>query len=962
MEVKNILGIIIIVIAVFGGITLKWQFDKDWTSLYRDGDLIAKSKWIVNAERTYINKNSWYRTNVICPRIIANGGYETATRCYYADDTYEPLSRSLIGTTIEGINQTNSYLVRKSTPNYKYGTRGAYAGFLIEDMTFKETEKMEEFPNKYTVNWNPKDTRNYKLIWRIENLKQINLPDGEYHNCKYTFGYVKIDLKDDCSKLEKAEIIDQSKIYFYFDNKRGEQSFDLILVDPTVYLSLEGYSRNITAELGSIINISANISDDTICIDVDHYGYGVNYSTGANTTTFNLNISDFRQDEFNDSSTSQTLTSSGQVGITMDNRSDILNTSIDLSSNGTISGLSIAYGNEGESFNGELQGTNLINTEFKYSDVLYNKTNVTYRESESHYIYFNVSNHPSSRNNLTFQLNGFEADEGNEINFYDYFNDTNETTNNFNSSVGLDYPLGTWNNFERNETISNWDKSESYSMGTLDKNEITNGKSDDYYFLRTCIERKDANEWRYIDSNDLDLKNQSLVKFELSFNLTSDPQYGISQGNSRIYLTDGTNSVQVYMKSFSTSYSSVIINELTNITIKRENHSTDSWDVYLNGTYSSTINVITLDDALPWKIRLYTYARTGWYSNSDGGLSTCATGSAISLYRLKTGGIYLNSTVSGEDYNTSSGNFTSDIFHTTASNIIAAILTATEYKPSGTNIYYYLSADNTNFEQVYSGTRHVFTNSGKNLTYKVMMNTTNATITPAVYKLNIQVISLEIENISIDLGSNDVDDWIYKGVLNSTTSPQNVTLNISGLSSDVGTDYIIKIKTDSAGMLEVTNFNQNSTMNPVELTSSEFEDCDDCKINFTFSGDTLIVDDLQFDYIGGNKTYTILAHDNTYSTNTSYEVTYYYSNWNYSFPSYVDYLEFIPSTPTTKNVIPYGQDSTRPILNITNLGYGGKNANFSMYLNESYSCVNLTISTSDNKTAGILLANSTWND
>jgi len=140
MEVKNILGIIIIVIAVFGGITLKWQFDKDWTSLYRDGDLIAKSKWIVNAERTYINKNSWYRTNVICPRIIANGGYETATRCYYADDTYEPLSRSLIGTTIEGINQTNSYLVRKSTPNYKYGTRGAYAGFLIEDMTFKETD------------------------------------------------------------------------------------------------------------------------------------------------------------------------------------------------------------------------------------------------------------------------------------------------------------------------------------------------------------------------------------------------------------------------------------------------------------------------------------------------------------------------------------------------------------------------------------------------------------------------------------------------------------------------------------------------------------------------------------------------------------------------------------------------------------------------------------------------------
>jgi len=342
-KIQVYIGTVIMVLLVFSGITLNWTFDKDFTSLYRDGNLIAKSKWIVNAERTYINKNTWYRTNVICPRIIDAGGYETATRCYYADDTYEPLSRNLIGTTIDFINQTTSYSVRKSVPNYKYGTRGAYAGYLVEEMTFVETEQMEEFPSKYTVNWNPKDTRNYKLVWRIENLKQINLPDGEYNQCKYTFGNMKIDLKEDCNKLEKAEIIDQSKIYFYFNNERGEQLFDLTLVDPTVYLSLEGYSKNITAELGSVINVSANISDDTICIDVDHPNYGVNYSTGTNSTTFDLNVTYFRNNEFNDSSSVKNISwnsgGNNTIYIKQHHYDEIIGTLIDIagySTNGTF--------------------------------------------------------------------------------------------------------------------------------------------------------------------------------------------------------------------------------------------------------------------------------------------------------------------------------------------------------------------------------------------------------------------------------------------------------------------------------------------------------------------------------------------------------------------------------------------------------------------------------------------------
>lgn len=973
MEIKYIVGILVIITAIFSGIVLQWQFDKDWISLSRDGDVIAKEKWVVEAERTYINKNSAYRTNIICPRIINKGGYETATRCYYAPDTYELLSRSLINTNIELINQTDSYLVRKSTPNYKYGTNGAYAGYLIEEMIFTETESMEEFPNKYIVGWNPTDTRNYKLVWRVENLKQINIPDGEYHNCKYTFGYIKIDLKDECSKLEKAVVIDQSKIYFYFTNVRGEQSFDLKLIDPTAYLSMEGFSRNITSELGSIINISANISDDIICIDVDHPEYGVNYSTGTNTTTFDLNITYVREDEFNDSSASKTLTSSGQVGITMDNRSDMLNASIDLTSSGTTSGLSLAYGTEGESFNGELQGDRLINTEFKYSDSLYNNTNITFSETGSKYIYFNVSNHPSNTENLTFQISGFEADEGNEVNFYDYFEEIKNSLSYYNESINLAYPLGLFDNFEIN-TTDNWDVTESTGQGGDDSATVVNA-TNSYYHLQTSTSGSGATETRYVASNydNLDFRNNTIIKLDTYLGGSCCIGYAIGSVNPTLYLTDGTNSVLIESRSYGTtsacnSYFS------GNLTIERDNHTTDNWQVYASGKYykicagsvsedrtvfnsnERNISTVSFDDTKKWNIKMYTYNTLG--SAGSGGY----VHSYVNMYRIWTSGIYLNKTDNAIGYNSSTGNFTSDIFHTTASNIIAATLTSIEYKPSGTNIYYYLSADNTNFEQVYSGTRHVFTNSGKNLTYKVMMNTTNTIFTPAVYKLNIQVISLEIENVSIDLSDNHVNEWTYTGVLNSTTSPQNVTLNISDLGSSVGTDYIIKIETDNAGILEINNFNQNTSMSPIELTASEFEECNNCKINFTFSGDNLTVDDLQFDYIGGNKTYIVLAHDDTYSINTSYDIIYYHSKWDYSFPSYVDYLEFIPKSSTTKNVTPYGQDSTRPILNITNLGYGGKNANFSIYLNESYSCVNLTVATSNNKTAGTLLVNSTWND
>ena len=222
---------IITIILIIAGLTFQWQISKDHSTLYKEGEIIARHRWHIEAERTYINKNSWYRRNVICPRLVAQGGHETATRCYYPDDFYEQLSRSLINTEI-GLND-NPFSVERITPFYAYGTSGSYAGFLNEFFEFG-SERIEEFPSNYTIKWNPKDTRNYKLVWRIWELKRLNLPIGNYSKCSYNFGNIKIDLKEDCNNLEKAEVKDSETIWFYFNQSRGEQILNVDLVDPPI--------------------------------------------------------------------------------------------------------------------------------------------------------------------------------------------------------------------------------------------------------------------------------------------------------------------------------------------------------------------------------------------------------------------------------------------------------------------------------------------------------------------------------------------------------------------------------------------------------------------------------------------------------------------------------------------------------------------------------------------------------
>jgi hypothetical protein len=87
--------------------------------------------------------------------------------------------------------------------------------------------------------------------------------------------------------------------------------------------------------------------------------------------------------------------------------------------------------------------------------------------------------------------------------------------------------------------------------------------------------------------------------------------------------------------------------------------------------------------------------------------------------------------------------------------------------------------------------------------------------------------------------------------------------------------------------------------------------------------------------------------------------TFYFSDWNYSFPNNIEYIEFIPSSPYSKNVSVYGQNYDTPILNISNRNYAGL-MNFSVYLNESYSCVDLKIGITGFVNESVSFTNNSW--
>ena len=333
-------------------------------------------------------------------------------------------------------------------------------------------------------------------------------------------------------------------------------------------------------------------------------------------------------------------------------------------------------------------------------------------------------------------------------------------------------------------------------------------------------------------------------------------------------------------------------------------------------------------------------------------------------------------------YNQTDGWAYSNSIFNSAGNVEQVGIQSLQITPTGEdyNISTYLSSDNGNNYNLATPGLTTITNPGVNVKYAFYFDVPSegyAHKTNAVWEvLTLYTPQGFPENISIDLGSDGIIEGTINGSLNNTNSPQNFEYGNYGLSGKISAlRYIsdnmalfpITIFSQSVGQIDLSNLTFSYNPNPISLNSTLFQNqlsylTNFGEINLTINATEGIVNftDLKFDYAGGNKTYQVLAHTNDYSVNTSLNLTYYYSKWNYEWvPPSVEWIYFAPSTFNSKNVSAYGQTDLLPLLNLTNYGYGNKNTTLSIYMNDTLSCVNTTLSITENKSDGFLL-NDSW--
>jgi hypothetical protein len=249
-----------------------------------------------------------------------------------------------------------------------------------------------------------------------------------------------------------------------------------------------------------------------------------------------------------------------------------------------------------------------------------------------------------------------------------------------------------------------------------------------------------------------------------------------------------------------------------------------------------------------------------------------------------------------------------------------------------------------------------------------------ATATPGSdlwFKLNATSYPL---NNWMEIGSiNGTRDWSNTGFLSTKQSSNNFTGKLNNFLASCTPDsngycYApIYVYSESGGIIQASDLNvslqASNIVNPIQINASILQNYLNHSINTTYipiiiqslENGTIQLNDIKYNYRGGNKTYTVLSHNTTYGNNQSYNITYFYSDWQKVLPRGVSYVEFIPSSPTAKNVTPYKQTGSIPIYNFTYTGYSNNMSNFTVKLNETYSCINWSINTANNKTSAILL-------
>ena len=776
-------------------------------------------------------------------------------------------------------------------------------------------------------------------------------------------------------------------------------------------LFFNGIEGNLTAELGSVINITANATANVnICFDIDYVGYGTNYSCSFGSNSFNFTPTYFRKTTFANGSTNQTYNySSAQeeffnVSINVHIYDEVDNLTINLSQGSgnpkdvtfyiinttpTFTGTVLDENSTqfiDRAFHGLIVGSNLYLNEFSDSNLT---KNITFPVASEKTVYFVLDDDIVNKVytfffNITGFLFGFDYADGSAstpIGFSNYNNlDTDLTTAHLDSS-GMIMAKNV------SESLYIYD---DFEDGVLNQTLIANTSCYEVGNDKSCVSESSGVMILEIDlidaSSNAEAQTLLLDKAEsdvINFSITAN-YVGYDHSSSTISTT-------TYIKFGGTTLWSLISqNQINPATGESSDAAIDfylyklnqtHWGYRMYGTenataggrspiyivYSGVENIISVSSS---QIYIYNYV-------------SAAGDRGINDLKVK----YINRTL----WTRENGTAISKSIYDAGGDITHAQLWVwtknAEVTPEE-SLYAFLSADNgETWENTWgNGTLHTFSTPGRHLKWRLDFNITgtdNNYLTTQVAKVNITIPSGYPENVTFDFGDDNSTEYTFEGQLNGTNSPVTINLSYTNLSLafNSGTKiwnhtYRIPLVISSAsiGLVKMDTLNLTYNPNPISLNASRIQSylgnlSNETFINFTipvsYNNNTeidaaILIDDLRYDYAGGNKTILVSARDITDVLNTTKQILYYYSRWDYFFvPQFVSWLEFIPSIPTSKNVTPFGQTLDTPILNLTNYGYGGIEANLSIYLNETLGCVNLTMSLTENKTDGVII-NSSW--
>jgi len=728
-------------------------------------------------------------------------------------------------------------------------------------------------------------------------------------------------------------------------------------------------TTSLTMELGSQVNITANLTgySGTVCVDIDHPSYGINYSCGTPSANFLFNITYFRNNQFNDSSTIKNISFGNCYQESANSSSgcgDLDTGTYSVSNNGASQTLMQTYFNINYS---KPVNANNIYSEWivKHGDL--SEYPITILPSCWNYNSNKLILRIVSENNITAPYSKSYPQCYNGS--WNTIGSTSVTSACCFSQSGNEYPYflydGNWSSYALGSRYGTWLNSTSSPSMQYVYEEAMNWKYDYVFYIKQHqydeIVNASINISGYISNGTYPTNVKLYINNTLSNNLGL-----IYSGN--IILNTLNDSSTIKNISFDQAETNIVYLKIPkNANILNSNINLSGFKNY-DYCYQESSNKSSSYDTTFCSFNYTgTYTCSGTWDNTGYGYTCDKTydenwdtlGMAGGM-GVVTGNVYINYS---KPLNINNGSLWRVKDGCSIQNLTI---------PSSCLDY---NANKVSFmaESHYSGTPsprwtkwYCLNSSGWGLLKECSGQPYYVTPQAIYEEAMIWNVSFYPLNSSLEVGTIDgTKEWNYTGnfnVTNNKTSNFNTSIMTYLSSCTQDSDgycnmplYFISL---SAGIIQVSDIqiNYTSNLNPVYLNTNLMSSFLGNSTNFanipikfeSTQNGTLQIDDIRLDYRGGNDTIEIKVHNSTYTQNETINITVFYSDWDYSFPYRVNYLEFIPKSSNSKNVTPYGQTSLTPIFNITMTNYGGRNANLSIYLNESMSCVNLSASTQGN--------------